>query len=924
MSYILHILLISTVLPCIVSQYRENEVAQFYEQEGMQNHEKGVSQYHEEEVSQYHKEEVLEYQKNNISQYDEDRIQQYHEEEEMLSRHPEIEPQGMFLIPSTLTIQNDYPAIHGLYKISKITLNSAPVYKKIREKQEDCLYLFLDSSGHWVISPDMGGNNQLLISVDRNLTLPPTAGWLSPDKPHWSDTGIRVDHLNTAYMEQLYHPPQTIQLLPPSSLVVQRTNILFGLFDLLPESHNDHPQYRSHDYNSVIFLNDYGVWMVGTSHTRNSATPLSLALPLVPTPEFWPEWEIVDGEEVLALILVDNRILSEFVIKGDYLYCLDTPGLIAHGRYRQVQCDQVPLCRTGLDEQDCPFYTKLGWGIVVLFSCGITALGIMNFAVLRWFKLINITERGQLSGNDDERELQENDIIIETLIDRIVNAANDNTLNDITSFDEDFFKIHNSPTGLSYLLGTACSQILIPEKREELYLLISNEEERLHQNRNMRNIKFEISECVRNKAGSNQATQHFIQHYTGSARTQNKILIKDNKVTIDAMFWVKQGLQIVFVILSTMILVKELLFCLFLYSKYHHLPTFLQGFIIFNFLTMIMVQLLKSWYTTFNYETLFDFKEEKHGKQKKKIQASMFLLSPFVQPMLAMKQMIMERNIRKDSNITIESPTRNYIKHKRRAKQLNEISHFIQKLRLIDTSLQSFPQLVMILTYMLLSQNAAFETRGSDYTFLLYNSLFTFLCILLSYVHWTDMMKDKQLGLTSWLLLFFSSALVLLGRLIAVVSVTYSACVEHNILSDEGAKFNKDSKGRMLSHILTLAFSILFHWIILFGFCFFFVQTFRKETIFEKFLHISFNSYLAIPHRIFSNEEKTSKSKETTFNLLLIGLGNICMVLFGLPSGGISWNFIPATVGMFSIGFHLAGCFILLRYYSSAHVWSLK
>ena len=225
---------------------------------------------------------------------------------------------------------------------------------------------------------------------------------------------------------------------------------------------------------------------------------------------------------------------------------------------------------------------------------------------------------------------------------------------------------------------------------------------------------------------------------------------------------------------------------------------------------------------------------------------------------------------------------------------------------------------------MLLSQNAVFETRGSDYTFLLYNSLFTFLSIILSYIHWTDMMKAKQLGLTSWLLLFFSSALVLLGRLIAVVSVTYSACVEHNILSDEGAKFNKDSKGRMLSHILTLAFSILFHWIILFGFCFFFVQTFRKETIFEKFLHISFNSYLAIPHRIFSNEEKTSKSKETTFNLLLIGLGNICMVLFGLPSGGISWNFIPATVGMFSIGFHLAGCFILWRYYSSAHVWSLK
>ena len=81
---------------------------------------------------------------------------------------PEESPAGMFLLSSGLAIQQGYyKEIHGLYRLTNISYNSAPVYKKTG--QNLAMYLFLDSDFHWEISPDLGGNNQFILSRQKYL-----------------------------------------------------------------------------------------------------------------------------------------------------------------------------------------------------------------------------------------------------------------------------------------------------------------------------------------------------------------------------------------------------------------------------------------------------------------------------------------------------------------------------------------------------------------------------------------------------------------------------------------------------------------------------------------------------------------------------------------------------------------------------------
>ena len=831
---------------------------------------------------------------------------------QVLSQPPEKPPEGIFLTMH----QSSYPAIHGLYKLTNTTVHSAPVYKKMR----DSLYLFLDSEHHWEVSPDMGGNNQVLLSIKTHLDLPPHDGWLSHGVPPWSDTGVRLDYLSAAYMTQLAHPAKTIQLLPPAYSDLQDNNILFGYFDLLEETYNDHPQYNSQDYDSVIYLNDFGVWMVGTSEHRNSATPLSLSLPGAASPEVWPEWETVEGgvPEVLELRLVDSQIFGEYAVRGDHAYCLAVSGAIAHGETRSIRCDGLRNCRGGLDEENCPFYASLSWSIVILISCGLTTVAILSFVILRRYKVIHIMEKFLIESTAEEEEMLEDEIVIEALIDKIILSTKSNSLENIQTFDEYFLKIHDSPAGLGLLLGCIFLHVPCPEKRKSLYCVIAREEERLHQGSNMRQ---DILGCVRYRAGSNQASQDFIQSYQHSN-------ISHTQITRNT----RQGIQILVALLTNIIVVKDVFFCLFLLSKYGHLPAFLQGLLNFNMVTIILAQVLKGWSITINYDKAFWIKEKLQEKEKFKLQAGVFLLSPFAPTILPVKQTMMEWNLQKDSNIK-ESPTRKYKKHLKAMYELKEISHLIQMLRMIESSLETFPQLVMLLTYLLISHNLVFEAETSNEVFIIFNILFSYLSFIISYVHWTDMMKNNKLRLESLFLLFFSAMLITLARLIAVVSVTSSASSEHeqhvilynfngSLLEQtrNASNITMNNKDGLPPFVLSLFVPLILHWILLFFFYFFTIQIFSRLTVFDRFLHIFINTFLAIPLRILDDQEQRSKSKEITVNLILLGIENIAMILLGLPSGGISWTFVPFTIGTFSTGFHTAGCILLWWYYKCENV----
>ena len=301
--------------------------------------------------------------------------------------------------------------------------------------------------------------------------------------------------------------------------------------------------------------------------------------------------------------------------------------------------------------------------------------------------------------------------------------------------------------------------------------------------------------------------------------------------------------------------------------------------------------------------------------------------------MLTLKHFNMEKSLQKNILTLRESPTTKYKKYDIGCKELKETAHKIHVLRIIEATLQSLPQLAILLTYLLVSSSFAFEVEESDRNLVILNILFTYISIILSYIHWTNMMKNNQLGFRTCLLLSSSATFLILGRMLPIIYLTSAASLEP---AQEFIMFNgslleqtKDtSVTNTLDHpdILTPALAILLpfclHWILAFAFYYFSVKIFHQLAISDKILHILINSFLPIPLRTFDCKERRRKSREMLFILFTIGLENIATLCFGFPVGDFSWSFIPGTFGLFSTAFHLAGCALLWKYYRSMHTWS--
>ena len=179
-----------------------------------------------------------------------------------------------------------------------------------------------------------------------------------------------------------------------------------------------------------------------------------------------------------------------------------------------------------------------------------------------------------------------------------------------------------------------------------------------------------------------------------------------------------------------------------------------------------------------------------------------------------------------------------------------------------------------------------------------------------------------------------STSFIILGRLLSIISVTYAASLEpdQDFTSLDGSLLEQTKNKSIIyplntNDILTPTLSILlpflFHWIVVFCFCIFTVQTFHQVSTFDRLLHLLFNSFLPFPIRTLDSKKQRSKSREIILTLVFLGLENIATVYFSLPTGDISWSFIPGTIFIFSTGLHVAGCVILWRYYRTVHTWSV-
>ena len=77
---------------------------------------------------------------------------------------------------------------------------------------------------------------------------------------------------------------------------------------------------------------------------------------------------------------------------------------------------------------------------------------------------------------------------------------------------------------------------------------------------------------------------------------------------------------------------------------------------------------------------------------------------------------------------------------------------------------------------------------------------------------------------------------------------------------------------------------------------YFHCSKFHQLSIFERLLHLLFNSFLPTLIRTLDSMKQRSKTREIIFSLVFLGLANIFPVYFGFPSGSISWSFIPGTI----------------------------
>jgi hypothetical protein len=238
--------------------------------------------------------------------------------------------------------------------------------------------------------------------------------------------------------------------------------------------------------------------------------------------------------------------------------------------------------------------------------------------------------------------------------------------------------------------------------------------------------------------------------------------------------------------------------------------------------------------------------------------------------------------------------------------------------------------MVLLLTFLILSNSLVEELSKTD---LILNLLFTYFLSSFTFFNWTNTMKNNQLGLKSGFLLTLSTSFIILGRLLPVISVTFAASLQpaQEFASLDGSLLeqtkNKSiiyplNKNDILTPTLSILLPIFFQWIIVICFCIFTVQTFHKVSTFDRVMHLLFNSFLPFPLRTLDTKKQRSKSREIIFTLVFLGLENIATVYLGLPTGDISWSFIPGTIAVFSTGLHCAGCVILWRYYRTTHTWS--
>ena len=110
------------------------------------------------------------------------------------------------------------------------------------------------------------------------------------------------------------------------------------------------------------FINDYWVWMFGTIFSVEICETFIFRFLVYQACKHWHDWGVC----------------------LDDVYCLSTSYLL--------NCDSMIHCRRGKYEDNCPLYASIGVTIIILTSLCIVSMGSVLFAVLIWYKVIDMNQ----------------------------------------------------------------------------------------------------------------------------------------------------------------------------------------------------------------------------------------------------------------------------------------------------------------------------------------------------------------------------------------------------------------------------------------------------------------------------------------------------------------------------------------------------
>ena len=233
------------------------------------------------------------------------------------------------------------------------------------------------------------------------------------------------------------------------------------------------------------------------------------------------------------------------------------------------------------------------------------------------------------------------------------------------------------------------------------------------------------------------------------------------------------------------------------------------------------------------------------------------------------------------------------------------------RMRLLEGTLESFPQLVLLLAFFYVSvQDPEILSVSDDVNsldgkvFFVINILYSTLTLLFSLVNAVDAAKGDQLLFHQKVCLVACYFFQLLTRVIPIY-IVLSSTINKQLDLTTGA--------------LLLFLPIIFHLPAQYLVCHLAAPTFRHLETFDQILHIFANTFFVFPLRSDMSGKQQHKSREIFWSFLLMSIEVLVtmVILLAFSQGDLpeSWHLLSCLACL------CAGCCSQVLYYNYCHTW---